>query len=139
MEKVKVYVVGVLPENQDNVMTELASGNYPLLGAPVEFSKLDADTFELPMFRLGQKVCDRVTGFTGIVTAHIRHITGCDTYALQPPVNKDGVVPEARSFDQTRLVLVDDGILSDNYALPANKSNGGSSVPLDTDESNIIS
>jgi hypothetical protein len=44
--------------------------------------------------RLGDKARNPVTGFEGIVTAHVRHITGCDSVWLRGPATADGKLRE---------------------------------------------
>lgn len=51
---------------------------------------------------LGLTVYDRITGFTGVITAHVTFITGCDQYCVQPPV-KDGAYVEGRYIDVHRV------------------------------------
>ena len=57
-------------------------------------------------FELGQKVKDTVTGFEGIVTGQHQWVTGCATYTVQPPVDKDGKVPDNRGVDEVSLELL---------------------------------
>lgn len=61
------------------------------------------------MIRLGQKVRDVVTGFTGIADCRMEWMNGCVRFSVQPPVKKGSAfVPESKSFDQEQLeVLVD--------------------------------
>lgn len=60
------------------------------------------------MIMLGQKARDVVTGFTGIVTARVQYLTGCDQYALNPGLDKDGKIMDGHYFDENRLVIVDE-------------------------------
>lgn len=39
---------------------------------------------------LGDEVRCKITGFTGVITAHARHLTGCDRFWVQPPVDAEG-------------------------------------------------
>lgn len=59
------------------------------------------------MIPFGVKARDRITGFTGIVTAHYRFITGCDQYNLQPEVDAEGKIPPRECFDEYRLEVID--------------------------------
>lgn len=34
---------------------------------------------------LGNKAKDKITGFSGILTARIEFLTGCNRYCIQPP------------------------------------------------------
>lgn len=48
---------------------------------------------------LGDKVRDTVSGFTGVCVAITDWIHGCKRITIQPPVSKDGKLPELVSFD----------------------------------------
>jgi hypothetical protein len=62
--------------------------------------------------KLGAKAKDKITGFEGIITARIEHITGCDTYWLTPDqLDKEGKKREAADFDEGRLEIIGPGIL----------------------------
>lgn len=51
----------------------------------------------------GQEVEDMVTGFKGIAQIRTEYIHGCPRISVQPPVTKDGKVPDEQSFDETQL------------------------------------
>lgn len=70
-------------------------------------------------FKLGNRLKDKVTGFTGIATARIQYINGCIQYCLIPQVDKDGKYVEGIYFDVQRLEHVDDGIADDIQHKPA--------------------
>lgn len=55
---------------------------------------------------LGMKCKDIITGFEGIAIAKTEWLTGCTRFGLQPPVDKDGKVPEAVWFDETAMTIV---------------------------------
>ncbi len=55
---------------------------------------------------LGQKVRDRITGFTGVVTGRTEYITGCEQLLVQPPIKEDGSFVDPRWFDVDRLLVV---------------------------------
>lgn len=54
-------------------------------------------------FQLGESVSDKVTGFEGAVIGRADHISGCNTYGVQPTQLKDGDMKEAKWFDEPRL------------------------------------
>ena len=58
------------------------------------------------MFELGKTAKDVITGFSGVITGHVRYLTGCDQYLLQPKMAEKGKRPAAEWFDETRLVKV---------------------------------
>jgi hypothetical protein len=55
---------------------------------------------------LGQEYTDKITGFKGIAVYRTTWISGCDRIGLQPPVDKDGDIPDIQSFDEPMLVKV---------------------------------
>ena len=59
--------------------------------------------------KLGSKVKEIITGFEGVVQSWTRHITGCDTYEVQPRV-KDGKLPSSAWFDEMRVIGVQDEV-----------------------------
>jgi hypothetical protein len=59
--------------------------------------------------KMGDEVKCMVTGFKGIVTSITEYLNGCRRMGVQPPVNKDGTMPDAFSLDEPQLVLVKAG------------------------------
>jgi len=57
-------------------------------------------------FSNGDKVKEKITGFTGIITGVSFYITGCNQYLLTPPVKDDGSSGEAQWYDEGRLEIV---------------------------------
>jgi len=55
---------------------------------------------------LGDKVKCSITGFQGIAMAAHEYLHGCRRITVQPPVDKDGKVPESQTFDEPQLVVV---------------------------------
>ncbi len=56
--------------------------------------------------KMGSTVKDKVTGFTGIVTARCEFISGCLQYCVLPKSGKDGKYPDHQYFDEERLIVV---------------------------------
>lgn len=54
-------------------------------------------------FDRGDRVRDKVTRFEGIVISRADHISGCNTYGVQPVDLKDGAPQDVRWFDEPRL------------------------------------
>lgn len=52
---------------------------------------------------LGHTVTDRITGFKGVVVGVVNYISGCEQALVQPPVDKDGKIPESQWLDVQRL------------------------------------
>lgn len=55
---------------------------------------------------LGLEVEDKVTKFRGIVTCVSFELYGCIQYAVHPPVDRDGKIPEGRWMDFNRAVVL---------------------------------
>ena len=68
--------------------------------------------------QLGDKCRDRVTGFEGVATIRSEYISGCARVALQPPVDKEGKIPECQHFDEPMLTVLQAQHLA---ALPSDK------------------
>ncbi|SHE66548.1 hypothetical protein SAMN02745157_0666 [Kaistia soli DSM 19436] len=60
------------------------------------------------MIKLGNKVRDLVTGFTGIATARTEYLYGCVHISVTPTVDKDGKQAETAWFDEQRVEVVED-------------------------------
>lgn len=73
---------------------------------------------------LGQKCRDVVSGFTGIAVARTEWMNGCTRVTLQPPVNKEGALPEGQAFDEPNLMVV-----LDTPRKNANSREGGPRPP----------
>lgn len=55
------------------------------------------------MIKLGMKVTDVVTGFTGIVTERTEYLTGQPRYGVQAKA-VDNVIPAMKYFDEEALI-----------------------------------
>ena len=62
------------------------------------------------MFELGKMARDKVTGFEGMITGHAKHLYGCDTYWLDPKVDKEGKTQSGHWFDEGRIEIIGEGI-----------------------------
>ncbi len=56
---------------------------------------------------LGKFYCDRVTGFKGMAVSKTEYLEGCERFAIQPKVDKDGKLPQSEYFDEPRLAEID--------------------------------
>ena len=61
--------------------------------------------------RLGDKVRDVVTGFTGIATAYSRNLTGCDDVGVVAPVQGDKQESSFHWVHVMRLELVESNVV----------------------------
>lgn len=71
-------------------------------------------------FELGCKVRSLVSGFTGMVTSRSEHLNGCDRYWVQPPVDKEGKLPDGCWLDEGELDVIEPPVLK-----PQNQERGG--------------
>lgn len=58
------------------------------------------------MVGLGDKVKDSVSGFTGIAISKHIYLQGCDRVSIQPPIDKEGKLPEIQSFDEPQVIVI---------------------------------
>ena len=63
------------------------------------------------MVKLGQEVKDRITGFQGIAVGRTVFLQGCARILVQPPLDRDGKMIEAVSFDEPELEVIGQGVL----------------------------
>ncbi len=59
---------------------------------------------------LGDKVRDKVAGFTGIAVCCHTYLEGCNRISVQPPVDKDGKLPDSCTFDEPQLEVLESGV-----------------------------
>jgi hypothetical protein len=75
-------------------------------------------------FKLGQRVKDRVTGFTGIATNRLEYLNGCIQYCVKPQHKEGEKIPDGEYIDQQQLELVDEGI-----TVKSKKTGGYTDIP----------
>lgn len=56
-------------------------------------------------FHRGVYVIDKLTGFKGVISARTDSITGCNRYAVQPDVDKDGKYVDSYWIDEHSLEI----------------------------------
>ena len=61
---------------------------------------------DMEKIKLGDKVCDTVSGFEGVAFGQTLFLHGCTRCGVQPVVDKDGKLPEAQWFDEPQLEVV---------------------------------
>jgi hypothetical protein len=88
-----------------------------------------------PKFKLGQKLKDRVTGYIGIAVGYTIYASGDFQYAIKKQVHGNSKkLEDAEYFDESRLVLVDEGILEVEKEIKkknkSRKKSGGPSNPM---------
>jgi len=63
--------------------------------------------------QLGSKVKDVITGFTGIVMADVKYLTGCHHYAVCPDkLTKEGKMQEWEWLDSKRFIKISDKVIT---------------------------
>lgn len=60
--------------------------------------------------KLGDKAKDKITGFSGILTARCEFLTGCNRYCIQPQELKDGKPIDSIYFDEAQIEIISEGI-----------------------------
>lgn len=75
----------------------------------------------MTQINLGDEVKDKVTGFRGVVIAITSWLYGCRRVTVQPPMGKDGKVPEGMVFDEPSVNIVKSGKIR-----PGSNHTGGS-------------
>lgn len=74
------------------------------------------------MVRLGDKVEDMVTGFSGIAVARSEYLNGCIRFGVQGPLH-DGIPTEWQWFDEAQLHILAEGAVQ--LPLPLRQGPGG--------------
>ncbi len=59
------------------------------------------------MKNFGKKGRDKITGFTGVITAKIDYMYGCSQYCLTPEIDKDGKRVDGEYFDEGRIEILE--------------------------------
>lgn len=62
------------------------------------------------MQNFGKKGKDKITGFTGIITAKCEYMYGCAQYCLSPEIDKDGKRVQTEWFDIGRIEIIGEGV-----------------------------
>lgn len=85
---------------------------------------------------LGDRIRDRISGLTGIITSRSEHLFGCARYWLQPQEHKDGKVGEGCWLDEDSIEVVEAGFIQpkqyrvvDAPAQPLQRAGGPTSQP----------
>lgn len=60
---------------------------------------------------LGDRVKDRLTGFTGVVTAKVQYISGCDQMLVLPEADNANKLNSSEWFDVERLEKVEHSVV----------------------------
>ena len=74
------------------------------------------------MIKLGSRVKDMYTGFTGTATARTEWLYGCNRIAIEPTELHEGKPIEAVWFDEQRVVMVEE---REPTVSPANDATSG--------------
>jgi hypothetical protein len=82
-------------------------------GIDINIHLTNSKTGAKKMIKLGNKVRDKVTGFTGIATTRLEYLNGCVQFCVKPMVSEDGKMPEGEYIDDAQLEFVEDGVTVD--------------------------
>ena len=63
------------------------------------------------MIKLGSKVKDQISGFTGIATARTEYLHGCARVVVDPQELHEGKPIDGRYFDEQQLEVVEEDVL----------------------------
>lgn len=78
------------------------------LECPASMAQINKIKFK---FSNGQKVRDKVTSMTGIITGSTIWLNGCIQYSVQPPIkDKDTKRPDSWWIDEAQLELINEGL-----------------------------
>ena len=78
------------------------------------------------MVRPGDRVKDKVTGFTGIVSSRTEYLYGCFRINVQPEELHEGKLAPAATFDEPQLIVIEkQAIESPSIKLKTSQSPGG--------------
>lgn len=73
------------------------------------------------MLNLGDRVRDKITGYTGIIMARTEWLYGCNRYIVQAEALHDGKPVEHQAFDEPQLEVV----IPEAHTDTAKKPGGG--------------
>lgn len=68
--------------------------------------------------QMGYKVRDLVTGFEGTVTSITQYLYGVRRVGIQPPVDKDGKIPDSCDVDEPQIEILDTKKVIDAESMP---------------------
>ena len=79
--------------------------------------------------RMGDRVTDIVTGFEGIVVAKNKYINGCVQFCVDPGVDKDGKLMDAKYIDEGQIEVIErNAVKSTRKAISMSSASGGPSM-----------
>jgi hypothetical protein len=70
------------------------------------------------VIKLGEKVTDSISGFSGIATARTEYLFGCVRVLVEPTALVDGKLAEGEWFDEQRLAMDSDAQTGGPQAAP---------------------
>ena len=77
-------------------------------------------------YELGDEVKDRITGFSGIITARTQWLTNCNTYGIKSRKLKDCKPIDALFFDEPDIELIKPKVFEE----PTRKKTGGPTMDI---------
>ena len=85
-------------------------------------------------YNIGDRLQDKVSGYTGIVSGITKYATGCIHYGLAAEHVKENKIPDWQWFDEGQLKLVKESVVKfefrkDNYGQKKIRSAPGHNPP----------
>jgi hypothetical protein len=80
---------------------------------------------KMSKINLGDRVKDKVSGFTGIVIAESKYLTGCKRFGVRSEKLKDGQITEPQWFDEIELDAVKAGVVKIGNVAGPTAGHGG--------------
>lgn len=65
--------------------------------------------------QLGDRVCDAISGFTGIITGRYEYLNGCIRYGISPTIDKEGKLPDTMVFDEHQIRVIEQQVVAPKF------------------------
>lgn len=76
---------------------------------------------------IGDEVRHKVTGFSGIITTHAKHLAGCDRFWIEPKVDSNGKAMDGQWADIDLIEIVRPNVI--DPIVYERKAPGGIDLP----------
>lgn len=87
----------------------------------------------MEQIKVGDRVCDRMTGFSGIAIAVTEWLYNCRRITVQPSeLDKDGAVAKTETFDEDQLRIVQKGAFTPRVTTNQETATEKTGGPRDT-------
>ncbi len=96
----------LMPLSVDNKMGDAYDIDAALLEKVEETRRMEPVPLAPVDINYGDEVEDSQTGFRGKAGTKVQHITGCTTFIVNPPPDKEGKYQDGLNFASTRLKVI---------------------------------